>query len=395
MALITGSCSEEENPEVRPAAKPAEPYTSYYYYSYEAARQLSATDFALAEGQFTPGPAYIKGDTLFVANIQSGAFSLELYDRNKNRHLASLKSWQYKEAEQKFPDKIEAIGISGNRLYLANISSRIDVFDVRTLEFITRIGTGNWGDGINQMVHSHAMAITPDGNIMIRTKKNLLVYREADVTLENYQKVPFYCRSKGDGMDVNNGFHSHQMVQDSTGIVYLADFGQYGNQKIQAIDTTLIEKGDQKILIDTEKTLPLSFNPCGIALHENRMILSAQNGSLFIYDRTKRNWENSFKSVKGYTFKKPEKLLVDQNTLWVSDVNAKKLVEIKIYKNEIRENPSSPQIVVARMISLKGEFWHILLFMNPYRVSFVASVFSASLPLAATVLYDLPWKWPE
>ena len=91
MALITGSCSEEENPEVRPATKPAEPYTSYYYYSYEAARQLSATDFALAEGQFTPGPTYIKGDTLFVANIQSGAFSLELYDRNKNRHLASLK----------------------------------------------------------------------------------------------------------------------------------------------------------------------------------------------------------------------------------------------------------------------------------------------------------------
>ena len=38
MALITGSCSEEENPEVRPATKPAEPYTSYYYYSYEAAR---------------------------------------------------------------------------------------------------------------------------------------------------------------------------------------------------------------------------------------------------------------------------------------------------------------------------------------------------------------------
>lgn len=64
MALITGSCSEEENPEVRPATKPAEPYTSYYYYSYEAARQLSATDFALAEGQFTPGPTYIKGDTL-------------------------------------------------------------------------------------------------------------------------------------------------------------------------------------------------------------------------------------------------------------------------------------------------------------------------------------------
>lgn len=337
LTFVIGSCSEEERPEVAPVQKPEEPYTSYYYYSYEAARQLSATDFSLEEGKFTPGPAYIKGDTLFVANTQGGALSLELYDRVKNRHLTSLKNWKYKDAEQKFPDKIEAIGVSGSRLYLANKGSRIDVFDVRTLEFITRIGTGNWGDGNNQMVHSHAMVITPDGNIIVRTKKNLLVYREADVTSENYQKVPFYCRSKGDGMDVNNGFYSHEMVQDSTGIVYLADYGQYGNKKIQAIDTTLIEKGDNKILIDMEKTLPLSFNPCGIALHEDRMIVSAGGGSLYVYDRTKETWENGFKSVKGYTFKKPEKLLIDQNSLWVSDVNAGKLVEVKIYKNEIRE----------------------------------------------------------
>lgn len=337
LTSILGSCSEEEIPETSPAGKPEETYTSYYYYSYKAARQLSATDFSLPEGKFTPGPAYIKGDTLFVANIQDGTFSLELYDRTKNRHLTSIKSWKYKNKELKFPNKIEAIGVSGNRLYLANMGSQIDVFDVQTLEFITRIGTGNWGDGNYQMVHSHAMVITPDGNILVRTKKNLLVYRETDVTPENYQKVPFYCRSKGDGMDVNNGFYSHQMVQDSTGIVYLADFGQSGNKKIQAIDTALIEKGDKKILIDTEKTLPLNFNPCGIALHEDRMIVSAQNGSLSIYDRTKESWENSFKSVKGYTFKKPEKLLIDNNSLWVSDVNARKLVEVKIYKNEIRE----------------------------------------------------------
>lgn len=73
MALITGSCSEEENPEVRSATKPAEPYTSYYYYSYEAARQLSATDFALAEGQFTPGPTYIK-EILFCSQYSKRSF---------------------------------------------------------------------------------------------------------------------------------------------------------------------------------------------------------------------------------------------------------------------------------------------------------------------------------
>lgn len=102
MALITGSCSEEENPEVRPATKPAEPYTSYYYYSYEAARQLSATDFALAEGQFTPGPTYIKGDTLFVANIQSGAFSLELYDRTRTDIWLRSKAGNIKRQNRSF-----------------------------------------------------------------------------------------------------------------------------------------------------------------------------------------------------------------------------------------------------------------------------------------------------
>ena len=138
-------------------------------------------------------------------------------------------------------------------------------------------------------------------------------------------------------MDTNNGFNPHQMVQDSTGIVYLADYGQYGNRKIQAIDTARIEKGDQKILIDAEKTLGTSFNPCGIALHNDQIMVSASNGSIYIYDRTKKEWGNSFKSVNGYTFKKAEKLLIAGSSLWVSDTNAKKLIEVKIYKNEIRE----------------------------------------------------------
>ncbi|WP_294470767.1 hypothetical protein [uncultured Bacteroides sp.] len=342
LSFVIGSCTEEEKPEGTPTVpvqkdQEEEPYTSHYYYSFEAVRQLSATDFGLKDGKFTPGPAYLKGDTLFVANIQSETLSLELYDRTNNRHLTSLKSWKYKEAEQKFPEKIEAIAASGNRIYLANKSSQIDVFDINTLEFITRIGDGNWGETKNQMMHSHAMVITPDGNIIVRTKKNLLVYQEVDVTPENYQKVPFYCRSNGDGMDANNKFRSHQMVQDSTGIIYLADFGQFGNKKIQAIDTALIQKGDKITLIDTEKTLALDFNPCGIALYEDKMIVSAQNGSLSLYDRTKESWGSSFKSVKGFTFKKPEKLLTDKNSFWISDQNANVLVEVRIYKNEIRE----------------------------------------------------------
>lgn len=87
---------------------------------------------------------------------------------------------------------------------------------------------------------------------------------------------PRGCGNWGDG--------KNQMVQDSTGVIYLADYGQYGNKKIQAIDSALIEKGDAKILIDSEKTL-----------------------------------------------------LTHGNSLWVSDVNAMILVEENIYRNEIRE----------------------------------------------------------
>lgn len=335
LILTAGACREDNN--LTPVPEPEEPYTSYFYYSYEAARQLSAADFGLAENQFKPGPAYIKGDTLFVANTQDGHHSLELYNRKTNRHLCSLASWSYNNGTQSFPNRIEAIGISGNRLYLANMGSCIDVFDVRTLRFITRIGTKNYGDGANQMVHAHALAITPESYLIVRTKKNLLVYKESEVTPENYQKVPFYCRSTGDGLDVNNGFYSHQMVQDTTGIVFLADFGQYGNKKIQAVDPEQITRGDGKTLIDAGQTLPADFNPCGIALHDDRMVVSAGNGSIYLYDRSKKEWTGSFKSIKGYAFKKPEKLLVDGTNLWVSDVSTRQLVEVNIYKNEIRE----------------------------------------------------------
>ena len=139
--MIAGACSEEDMPGGIPQ-KPEEPYTSHYYYSYEAGQQLSAVDFALNEGEFTPGATYIKGDTLFVANIQNGHYSLELYDKKKKQHLISLRSWKYGNTDQKFQSPIEAIGVSpANRLYVLSRETRIDVFALEDLNFITRIGT--------------------------------------------------------------------------------------------------------------------------------------------------------------------------------------------------------------------------------------------------------------
>ena len=114
-----------------------------------------------------------------------------------------------------------------NRLYVLSRETRIDVFALEDLNFITRIGTGSWNDGISGLFQAQAMAISPDGKIIVRTKREIAVYLEEDAMPEKYQKVPFYCRRAAIGMDTNNGFNPHQMVQDSPGIVYLADYGQY------------------------------------------------------------------------------------------------------------------------------------------------------------------------
>lgn len=327
--LFTG-CKDEESP-VEP-----EKYTSHYYYSYELAETVSAKDLDLSDNDFTPGPSLMRGDTLLIANTANNQWSLELYNKKTKKHLISLKSWSYKDATQSFQDKIEAIAVSGNRLYLANKGSSIDVFDINTLQFITRIGTRAWGEGKFQMLHSHAMVICGD-YIVVRTKNRLLVYRESDVTPENYQKVPFYARGSVDGFDTNNGFNSHQMVIDKDGTILLADFGQYGNKKIQSIDTTLVRQGDNINMVDADKTMSLDFNPAGIALYKELMFIADGSGYIRVYDRNKKAFVKRFNSFNGYKLGKALKLTIDGDRLWISDQTTKQLVGMDIFEYEIRE----------------------------------------------------------
>lgn len=332
--LIPISCSDNE--EGTGDNKREESYTSYYYYSYAAEDIISASDLDLQTDQFIPGPVYVQGDTLFIANIQENHYSVELYDRNKKKKIASIGRWDYQGQTDSLADRVEAIALSGDRLYLANIGSCIDVFDRVTLRFITRTGTRKWGENKKQMLHAHAMVAT-DGYLIVRTKNRLQVYREADVQAGTYQNVPFYSRGTKDGFTVNNGFHSYQMVKDTTGTVLLTDYGELGNRTIQAIDPAFISPGDNIALLDTSHTLSLSFHPCGIALYDHLLILTGNEGALHIYDREKKEFIQQFQSVSRYSFKKPEKLFIHQDELFISDRAARQLVSVRIHKNEIRE----------------------------------------------------------
>lgn len=311
---------------------PAElPSASHIYYSYKAEEVIDAGKLGYDPGMFTPDCTYIYGDTLFIANTQSGYLSLDLYSLSAHKKIKEFTRWTYNGNTEQFSGRIQAISVDHGILYVANEGSCIDVFDVRTLKFITRIGNRNWGAGTTQFLHTHAMAIM--GNyIIVRMKNRIQVMLQSEVSAEKYQNISFYSRGNSD-IGVNNGFASHQMAIDSTGRVFLTDYVQ---QKIQVIDTALIKKGDN-INITTGQTIQLGFSPQGIALYKNLMYISGGDGSIRIYDRNKKEVITAFKSVPGYTISNAQKLLVHNNQLWITDIAAKKIVRIDILPNKIEE----------------------------------------------------------
>lgn len=334
--IVLSACTKTEYEDVIREVEPEKPSAVHYYYSYKAAEIINAEKLGYTSDEFIPGCTYIHGDTLFIANTRAEHLSVELYSLSARRKIGSLSQWTYKNETQVFNNYVEAIAVSDGKLFVANIGSCIDVFDVRTLSFITRMGNRNWGDRSTQFLHTHAMAIV--GNyIVVRMKNRLQVMLKSDVNADKYQNINFYSRGNNTGFDTNNGFFPHQMAADSTGTLFLADYGQYGNRKIQAIDTSLIKKGDNITMVDLKRTMTLDFNPRGMALYKDLMYISASNGSIHIYDRNKNKFLQNIKSVIGYTFRGAQKMQVSGNRLWITDVTTREVVGVDILRNEIEE----------------------------------------------------------
>lgn len=336
MGLTLSSCDKKEI--LKTITEPIDPSATYYYYSYKVQEVIDAQALGYAANEFVPDCIYIQGDTLFISNVQSGKFGVELYSLKEHKKINALNSWTYNGASQTFNKQVEAIAVSDGKLYLANRGYCIDVFDLKTLDFITRIGDRNyqnWDKNGARMLDLHAMAIA--GNYIItRMKNSVQVNLTSDVQAANYQKINYFARSSTAGFDVNNGFYPHQMVVDTTGLVFLADYGQSGNKKIQVIDTALIKKG-ANLTLTTDKTMALDFYPRGIALWKNFMYISAADGSIRCYDRTSQQFTQTIKTVSNYTLGSCQKLFVKDNTLWVTDLGKKAVVGVGIFKNAIEE----------------------------------------------------------
>lgn len=183
------SCtSDDEASRDEEIVAPEEGGTTYWYYSYGVGRVLKAEDFGLADNKqdFQPHAVYNIGDTLLIANKGNAGNFMLLYDLKKNRMMSKFDSWTFNGDKKSFGSSIEAFAQSGDRLYVSERGSRIHAFTLPSLEYISCIGNGQYWNAVFEV---QALAVT-GGLIYARSKDSeVRIYRESDVTPDNYQKI--------------------------------------------------------------------------------------------------------------------------------------------------------------------------------------------------------------
>lgn len=332
--ILAAQCTKSND------AAPIDPdnqnYTSHWYYSYEVLDIVTNETLGLATtDEFNPYTVAERSDTLFIANSISAGNSLILYSKKAKRPLKTINKWTINGAEKNFTSKINAIVVTGERLYVAEQQSLIHVFSLPDMTYFSCIGNGNWRGPVFQ-----AQAITVnDGLIFARNKDGKVrIYKESAVTPENYQKINYYKEAgPGAGDSSNNGFMAHYMETDKEGHIMLTG---YNAKSIRVLDPSLINddfKNGTNIDIDN-RTWTLSFNPKSFAMTDERLYVTGGNNVINIYDFGREEWVKTIKAIKGYTFTNPERIYRESNeTFWVSDIGAKKLVRMGVFKGEIRE----------------------------------------------------------
>ncbi len=312
-------------------------YNSFWYYSYEAAMLLDAETLGMETAEdFLPYTVAHLGDTLFIANTGKAGNNLLMFSQKKKELFGALKSWQFNGEEKTFSSQIEAIVPAGNRLYVAERQSRIHVFQLPDLTYITCIGNGKWFGPVFQV---QALAVK-DGLIYARDKNgNVSIYKESDVTPENYQKIQRYHQASSSGSPGNNAFAPHYMQVNAAGNILLTD---YESRKIRVLNPALVNDDFQDgTSIDVDDQILFSgFKPKTFALCDERWYATGDNNAINIYDCWQKEWVKELKTIKGYAFSQPVRIYAQcDSVLWVSDMHSTKrtLVKMAVYKGEIRE----------------------------------------------------------
>jgi hypothetical protein len=330
LGVTTTQCSSDnEEEELLPT------YKTFTYYSYDANEILSGDELGSTADAFTPYIISHLGDTLFVANSGSDGPALSLYDINGKREIATIKSWQFNNEEKNFGSAIEGITTSGGRLVVSERESRIHVFSLPDLKYISCIGDGNWSGQVFQ-----SQAIYANDSLLFSRDKNsvISIYKLADATAANYQNVKRWKQAAGIGMS-NNAFKTHCMVPDEDGDLFLTD---YEGKVIRALTLSKVSN-DMKSgesIDNEEKQITTDFKPLNIALTSGYLYVTADDNKIHVYDREAKKWSTPISTVRGFDFGQPTGITaINDSTLYVSDMKSgkNKTVRVTVHKHEIRE----------------------------------------------------------
>ena len=214
---------------------------------------------------FSPKDVCADDHRVYVLNDATNAWSVEVFTEEGGvlTHERTLQTWSYNGNEQTFIGQPKGIAVGNGKLYVVNVSSRVDVFDTNTLEFITAIGTGSWGDGVTQI--EHGMEVIAKGDrVIVRDKKRLNIYAEEDIVAENYCNVARMAQSiyMGESMQV------YGSDMDMQGFVYTS---HDNSRRIYKYDPRKVQAGQN---ISPVATFDMKVAPLDVVCFDNRLLVS-------------------------------------------------------------------------------------------------------------------------
>ena len=277
---------------------------------------------------FTPKDVCVYKKRIYIVNDAKGKYSLEVLEEKEGKltHVKSVKEWTENTETKTFAGKPNGVTVAHGKVYVTNEGSRTDVFDEATLEFITCIGTGSWGEGSTQTVHAFDVLVRR-GCVFIRDKKRVCVFMEDDVVAGSYKKVANYCRT----INMGEAMGTYGQAMGADGLLYIT---HQGNRKIYVFDCNVMREQTEwkaQRVID----LPASHSPYDIAFVGKRMFVSFATGKNQPVALAEVNQETGtilkdYTTIGEHTFRNVEKIMLSRQTLFVIDRTERTITGIPI-----------------------------------------------------------------